>query len=986
MFSIFVNYKVFMKVFLKQVATHLFEIHRDNISQITLVFPNRRGGVFFTNYLNELVTKPLISPEIITINELFSKLSPLHVPDRLSLIFRLYKVYRESTNSTELFDDFYFWGEMLIHDFDQVDKYLVNAHDLFTNVTELKEIDERFSDLQTEERDRLGDFWKTLSNKEKTPNQLEFIRLWEDLNGVYEKFKASMMNEGIAYEGMLYREVVEECLKNSSSLFKDKHFIFIGFNALNRCEEELFDHLQSLGKASFYWDFDNYYLLDQTQEAGYFMRKNIVRFPHSGYQPECNSLTSTPKSMKIVNIASQVGQAQVAANELVRQFNGQLNFDDTAVVLCDEELLLPVINALPESIDKVNVTMGFPLKMTPVFSLISQLIDLQKNARKSADHVSFYNKDVVRILSHQLVIDFEPLTSKRLIDNILANNEIYLSDIALGKNEIFKQLFVAPQNIIELSDYFLELLKVIFLHWQEKENDETSDDLYAQDNPDKAAHDENSAIYREYLYQSYLAVNKLKDILVNDGIKVFESDNFVSKEAFFRFLLQYLSGLAIPFDGEPLEGLQIMGILETRTLDFKNIILLSMNDGIMPKISSSGSFIPYNLRRVFGLPTIEEQNAMYAYYFYRLLQRAENVTFVYDSGAGGLFTGEKSRYLYQLQLESTFKITETNIVFGVENIAVKPIRIVKDEKVMARLNDYLNGKKPLSPSAIDKYLTCPLQFYFRYSAGLDEPDEISEEVDAMIFGTLFHDAMERIYQPFVGKLVDNDMINSIIHNSALIDETIIASFREVYFKGIKPDEKVILVGRNWLIYEVVKKYVIQLLEVDRKRSPFEVVGLEKKVNTTIPINDSLQNVFVGGIIDRIDNIDGLMHILDYKTGKVEMSFPVLASLFDKENKTRNKAAFQTLVYSYILHKNQSLITEIHPGIYSLRGIFEEDFDPSLRSKETGNQQVEFVAISDQFEMHFIQLLEEIFNMAIPFTQTDIEDHCKYCSYRQICRR
>jgi len=972
-----------MKGFLKQVATHLFDKHRDNISQLTLVFPNRRGGVFFTNYLNSLVTIPLISPEIITINELFSALSTLHVPDRLSLIFRLYKVYRESTKSNELFDDFYFWGEMLIRDFDQVDKYLVNAHDLFTNVTDLKEIDARFDSLQDDEKERLGNFWKTLSDKEKTPNQQEFIRLWEDLNGVYEKLRVSLLSEGLAYEGMLYRGVVEQMIKNEGSLFDGKHFVFVGFNALNKCEEELFDYLRNNGKASFYWDYDNYYLEDQTQEAGYFLRKNLIRFPHKDYIPECKSLTSSPKTMKIVNIASQVGQAQVAGAELLSQFSGELNFDETAVVLCDEELLLPVIDALPENIEKVNVTMGYPLKMTPVFSLVSQLIDLQKNARNSAGVFSFYNKDVLRVLSHQLVIDFEPLKSKELIDLILKDNAIYLTEKELSGNDLFRQLFVAPQNIIDLSDYFLGILKTVFLHWEKKSDDETNRNLFS---PKEVATDENSAIYREYLYQSWLAVNRLKDILVNDGIKVFESDNFVSKEAFFRFLLQYLSGLAIPFDGEPLEGLQIMGILETRTLDFKNLIILSMNDGIMPKISSSGSFIPYNLRRVFGLPTIEEQNAMYAYYFYRLLQRAENVTFVYDSGAGGLFTGEKSRYLYQLQLESPFEISETNMVFSVENIAVQPISIVKDEKVMIRLNNYLDGQRRLSPSAIDKYLTCPLQFYFRYSAGLDEPDEISEEVDAMIFGTLFHDAMENIYKPYIDKTIDSDIITKIIKNQELISDMIIVSFRTVYFKGMNADEKVSLTGRNWLIYEVVKKYVNKLLEVDRKRAPFEIIGLEKKVETTISINELKQTVLIGGTIDRIDRKDDRLYIFDYKTGRAELSYPMLISLFDKENKTRNKAAFQTLVYSYILHQNQPAITNIHPGIYALRGIFEDDFDPSLRSKEIGNQPVEFVAISDQFEDQFKVLLEEIFNLDIPFAQTENEEHCKYCSYRQICRR
>lgn len=969
-----------MKGFLKQVASHLFENHHDNISQLTLVFPNRRGGLFFINYLNSLVKLPLISPRIITINELFSSLSPLFVPDRLSLIFRLFKVYKESTRSTELFDDFYYWGEMLISDFDQVDKYLVNARDLFTNVTELKEIDTRFSTLHDDERERLGNFWKTLSDKEKTPNQQEFIRLWEDLIGVYEKLKASLAGEGLAYEGMLYRGVIEQTLKESSTLFADKHYVFIGFNALNRCEEELFDYLRDQGKASFYWDFDNYYLEDMTQEAGYFLRKNLTRYPHSGYMPDCNSLLNNPKEIKIVNIASQVGQAQVAGAELLSQFDGELNFDETAVVLCDEELLLPVLNALPENIAKVNVTMGYPLKMTPVFSLITQLIDLQKNVRKSSvGEISFYNRDVLRVLSHQLVIDFDPVACKKLIDGTLSNNAVYLTKHELGEIPIFRHIFDAPQNIIELSDYFLAILKTIFLHWHQK----NTADLIAFN---EKAIDERTVIYSEYLYQSWLVVNKLKDILINGGLTVFESDNFLSKEMFFRFLLQYLSGVTIPFEGEPLEGLQIMGILETRTLDFKNLIVLSMNDGIMPKVSSSGSFIPYNLRRVFGLPTIEEQNAMYAYYFYRLLQRTENVTFVYDSGAGGLFTGEKSRYLYQLQLESSFPISERNMVFNVENISVQPIAVAKEAKVMTNLNDYLSGKKPLSPSAIDKYLTCPLQFYFRYSAALDEPDEISEEVDAAIFGLLFHHAMENIYRPFLGKVVDHEDINSIIQNQELISETIHNSFRAVYFMGMEPDEKLSLTGRNWLIFEVVKKYVNQVLNVDRSRAPFKVAGLEKQIKTTIQLSESGQNVLIGGTIDRVDMINGNLYVIDYKTGRSELSFPVLSTLFDKENKNRNKAAFQTLVYSSLLHKNQPEITAIYPGIYPLRGIFEEDFDPSVRSKESGNQPVEYIAISDQFETYFEQLLEELFNTEIPFTQTTNVEHCKYCAYRQICRK
>jgi len=971
-----------MQGFLKKVASHLFEKHGSNINLLTIVFPNRRGEVFFTHYLNSLITEPMISPELITVNDLFSSLSSLHVPDRLSLILRLYKVYREYTNANELFDDFYFWGDMLINDFDQVDKYLVNAHDLFTNVTEIKEIDARFSALNKDEKERLGNFWKTLTGNDKTLNQQEFIRLWNDINGVYEKLKSRLVNDGLAYEGMLYREVAEQIINNNPSIFGNKHFVFVGFNALNRCEEVLFDHLQKYGKAVFYWDFDNYYLKDDTQEAGYFLRKNIVRFPHSGYLADCEILTSSSKSMKIINVSSQVGQAQAAASELMGQFEGKLNFDETAVVLCDEELLLPTIFALPENIGSVNVTMGYPLKMTPVFSLITSLIDLQKNCRKSVDDILFYNKDVVNILSHQLVIDFEPLKGKQLIDMILVNNAIYLSAKEFGGNSLFRQMFVAPQNISELADYFPGILKTIFLHWKGKKTDET----IIKSRQNEISQHDNVSLYREYLYQSVLAANKLKDIILNDVIKLFESDSFFSRDTFFRLLLQYLRGLAIPFDGEPLDGLQIMGILETRTLDFRNIIFLSMNEGIMPKISSSGSFIPYNLRRVFGLPTVEEQNAMYAYYFFRLLQRAENLTYIYDSSAGGLLTGEKSRYLYQLLLDSPFKILEINTVFNIKNIPYQPISIVKDENVMASLNKYLNGNSELSPSAIDKFLTCPLQFYFRYSAGLAEPEEISEEVDPMLFGLLFHDTMENIYQPFIGKVVEIKDLDTIINDQELIANTIISSFRKIYFKGIKDGEKVQLFGRNWLVFEVVKKYVNQILAVDRNRSPFEIVGLERKVRISIPINESQQNVLIGGTIDRLDRVGNTMYILDYKTGKADLSFTLLSALFDKEEKTRNKAAFQILVYSYILNKNQPEYTVILPGIYSLREIFKDGYNPSLYSKEIGNQQVNFISIAAKFEIHFRLILEEIFNIALPFSQTTNPENCKICPYRQICRK
>ena len=959
-----------MQSFLKQVTASLLEKHSDNIGDLTIVFPNRRAGIFFSNYLNTRVSKPMISPEIITISELFSTVSTYHVPDKLSLVFRLYKVYKDMTGSIELFDDFYYWGGMLIGDFDQVDKYLVSARDLFTNITELKEIDSRFSILESENKELLENFWKTLSNEDKSHNQQEFIRLWKDLAGVYENFKAALHSEGLAYEGMLYRNAVDLFRNNNTSCFKDKQYAFVGFNALNRCEEELFDHLLKSGKASFFWDYDNYYLNDQDQEAGLFLRKNMIRFPQAKYICQPDSLTSMTRSMKVINIASQTGQAQVAGDELSRLLtaNCKFRFDDTAVVLCDEELLLPVISALPEQIDKVNITMGFPMNLTPVYSLVTQLTDLQKNCRMESGELTYYHKNILAILNHQLVITIEPLQSKELSEFIVTNNLIYLSGKELGKNNLLSLIFSSPKTIPERLEYFLTILKDIFIFWEKHESIE------------------NSSVYREYLFRAYLAVNNLKEIMVNDGPRILGCEDFMSVNTFLRILLQYLGELTIPFEGEPIEGLQIMGILETRALDFKNLILLSMNDGVMPKISSSGSFIPYNLRRAFGLPTIEEQNAMYAYYFYRLLQRAEDVTFVYNSGSNGLITSEKSRYLYQLLMESPFEVTESTVVYEIESVIAQPITITKDEKVLSLLNKYLDGESLLSPTALDKYLTCTLQFYFRYVAGIKEPDEMSEEVDAQIFGLLFHTAMENLYQPFAGKMLESETIETMIRDSDLIERTILEAFRKVYFKGIGEGEKIELLGKNWLIFEIVRKYVLRLLALDQKGAPFKIEGLERQVKVKISINDSSRKVLIGGTIDRIDRFDNYLQILDYKTGKADMSFPTLLSLFDKENKTRNKAAFQTLVYSYILHQNFPDESSIKPGIYNLRSIFEDDYDASVKCKEIGNQPVDFVSMADKFEEQFVRLLEEIFNPDIPFGQTPIQENCGYCPYKQICRR
>jgi hypothetical protein len=958
-----------MDGFLKQIAANLFQRYGSKISDLTIVFPNRRAGLFFTDYLNSLVNEPLWLPEIISINEFFTNLSELHVPDKLSLIFRLYKVYRDLTGTKESFDEFYFWGEMLVDDFDQVDKYLVDAPSLFSNISDLKEIEERFSAFRPEEKDQLENFWKSLSDTDKTTNQLEFIRLWKDLKGVYQLFKSQLKEEGLAFEGMLFRDVYEKLKSEKQDYIHEREFVVAGFNALNRCEEELFQYLQDLGKAQFFWDFDQYYVEDPVQEAGLFMRENLRKFPQKIFPYQTDLLLKSDKQMKIVSIPSQSGQAQVAAQELINRGNDKLNFDDTALVLCDEELLLPVLSAVPSQIESINVTMGFPVRLTPLFSLISLLMELQKNCRETENGSAFYNKNVIALLNHQMFSVIDPEICKKITEYIVKKNVIYLSCEEFAENIFLKKVFIKQTKVSDFPDYFLSILKDIYLFWG-------NNSLI-----------ENSVTYREYIYQTSLAINGLKTILFEEGAKIIGQKDFITKETFFRFINQHLGKLNIPFEGEPLSGLQVMGILETRTLDFKNVIILSMNDGIMPKsLSSAGSFIPYNLRKGFGLPAIEEQNAMYAYYFYRLLQRADNVTFIYNSGTEGLFTGEKSRFLYQLQVESGFKFEEKGVGFNIGSFQNKPITIGKDEKVLALMKPFLQGERKLSPSAMDKYLTCPLSFYFRYVAGLSEPEEVTEEIDARLFGLLFHKTMEALYKPLLGKSVEKENLESILNNNKLIDQTLTESFREEYFRGLKHADKLEFSGRNWLVFEVVRKYIIGTITLDISRVPFILEGLETKVHTEVDFNGGKSVVIIGGIIDRTDRKNGGIEILDYKTGITELSFPMIADLFDKEKKNRNKAAFQTLVYSYILHKNKPEETIIKPGIYSLRKIFEEDYDPILKCKEDGNKPINFPDKKVQFDGFLEHLLGDIFNKDIPFTQTVLSENCQYCAYNNICKR
>ncbi len=953
-----------LNCFLKDLAYCLYQAHGRRISDLTIVFPNRRAGLFFTEYLNTKIGEPIFSPEIITIQELFAKLSPLMVEDSLPLILRLYKVYIDLSGSKESFDEFYLWGEMLLHDFDQVDKYLVDAQLLFTNVTDLKEIDEHFNDWNEDRKQEIRNFWQSMTMDDPKSDQKEFARLWQILYPIYHKFKEELFANNIAYEGMLFRDSVENARNLTGKYLSDRKFVVAGLNALNSCEKKLFQSLKQRGVIKFFWDFDDYYMNDQHQEAALFMKDNLKLFPPEEI-PIRTDWLKPPKNFKIIHTSSTMGQAQIAANEVARWKSNREDFDETAIVLCDEELLLSVLSVLPPDIEKVNVTMGLPLKQTPLFDLMNHLIDLQKKYRKEEEEIFFHFKSVLKILNNQLIQNLYANECKIIADKIVQYNLTLISSVELCVNDFFSKIFLKVELVSDLPEYYLSILHALFQFWKKNEDKNPSSD------------------YQEYIYQFYLSINKLKNTLFEDGSSIMGHKDFLSHETFYRLLIQYLGSVKLTFEGEPLAGLQVMGILETRVLDFNNIVLLSVNEGIMPKANVSGSFIPYHLRKGNGLPTIEEQNAMYAYYFYRLLQRSKNVTFVYNSGSTGLRTGEKSRFLYQLQLESPFQIDEIASENAIDPSPFYPISVQKNGKVLTELCNISESKRRISPTALNQYLLCPLSFYFKYIVCFKEENEVTEEVDARIFGKLFHSVMEYLYSPLLNQSIKSDTLQSLVDDEVKIEASLKKAFEIHFFKSEQQNFEASLTGKNRLVFGVIKKMVLQTLLSDQKRTPFQICGIEQKVDATISIFEEAKSLRIGGFIDRIDCISGSFEIIDYKTGSVEQTFNSLNDLFDNKAKNRNKAAFQTLLYCYIWEKMHPASGPIFPSVYGLKEIFKDD-TKRFSIRENGLREVNFIEIKEAYELLLINLLEEIFNPDIPFGQTTVEENCLYCSFTSIC--
>jgi CRISPR/Cas system-associated exonuclease Cas4 (RecB family) len=954
-----------MERFLARCAEYINERHKNELHEICLVFPNRRAGVFFNAYLQKHLSAPSIGPQIITVNEFILGYSNLYEGEKLKLISILFDIFKKHTPTTESFDEFYFWGEVLLADFNDIDRYLVNAKDLFANLADLKEIEGLFDYLTPEQKTAIERFWGSISGSGQKAHHEKFISIWQKLYPVYAEFKSVLKEKKMAYGGMISRQVIEKC-NNEAPEFEFKKYYIIGLNALNNCEKTFFNLLKQQHKAVFLWDYDRFYLDDDKNEAGRFLRENLEKFPPPDDFGLSGGFFSEKKSIKLTAVSSNYGQAQAIPQFLEETDSGlKREFDNTAVVLADESLLFPALGAVSGDFGTVNVTMGYPVKNSVVYGFILLLINLLKNKRvnENGEPVA-YHRFVTDVLNHQLLGNTEPEKAAEFLAKLKENNRINVPLDEVGFSPLHQLIFTLPETVKDYSRWFLEILGQFY---------ETIKSI-----------EDNNHLLSEIIYSVYQAIEKL-ELVVSDVVD--DQQREISNAVYFRLFSQYVGQVSVAFEGAPLSGMQVMGILETRCLDFENLVILGLNENKWPRTFTAPSFIPYNLRKGFGLPGIDDQDAMYAYYFYRLIQRAKNVTATYSTLKEGIGTGELSRYGFQLLYDSDLDVQRTTLDFKFSNEPTPPVEVQGSPEKTALLLERITNENPLSPTAVNTWLQCSLRFYFRYILQLPEPDEMKDEIDSPAFGSIFHEVIENLYKPFEGKVVNKADLEKIRKNSMLIENEIRKAIGKHYFRQKEPNEKSVkLEGKTILIYENTKTFIRRVLEIDEEQAPFQLVALEGNYHTilNVSVNGKQTPVRIGGKIDRVDRVNDTLRIIDYKTGNVEsFSFKEVGELFEKDREKPKKEILQALYYCLVYRKNTGEKADLQPAIYSLRALFDDNFSPEIRKDKT---HFLFQETEEEFTEQLQKLIAEIFSHSGRFYQTPHEKFCRYCPYNKICQK
>jgi hypothetical protein len=948
-----------MTPFLKELADKMVA-GQDTLDHLTFVFPNRRAALYFQNYLSSALTKPQWAPRLMSIEEFFKRHSDLQEPDRLTLIFRLYTVYGDVLKSEEPFDRFFFWGDMLLRDFDEIDKYLVNARQLFTDLSKIKELDETFDYLTEEQRRFLQNFWVHFDEKPSVTKD-EFLRMWRHLPDVYTKFTKSLRKDNLGYEGLIHRDVAEKIAGKKD--VDGASLVFAGFNALTKAEEVLMSIMVERG-ARVFWDNDAYYVDNDIHEAGQFLR-SYRKHPVLGktFDKQLPAfIQQEKKDVDVTGVPQRIGQAKLVGKEVKEVLaalpttNLPLELSRTVIVLPDEGMLLPLMHSLPEDLLDINVTMGFPLRHTPLFSLLDLIVEMQLKRRGK----TFSHREVTAILAHPYVLALGGAEARTAETEIVRKNRVFVQISELQRDkDIFALVFTAVEPA-DATGYLLEIIRYLGASFSDKR---TFD--------------------REYAYHFHQQVARLHAILSGGA----RSPDWRGFQKLWR---QVVLSLRIPFYGEPLRGLQIMGVLETRNLDFDNVFVLSANEGLLPAAARQGSYVPHAIRCAYGLPTFEQQDATYAYLFYRLLQRSKKVSFFYNTEPDVVGNGEMSRFVQQVILESKLGVRRRVLHNDVHVQAVKSVQVPKTGIVLGLMEKYIKevaapGYQPrLTPSSLNDYVECTLRFYLKHIAELKEAEEVEEDVDARVFGNIIHNVVNWFYEDLLKR--GSKMVNQsdLGQTEETVERLIDRAFRKQYF--LDDNAEVVYDGQRVVVKAVAKTFIATVLEKDLEYAPFEIRMLEESFGETIALTDG-RKVRIGGKIDRADWKEGTLRVIDYKTGKDDLNFESIESLFNHDS-GRNKAAFQTILYAYVHSlRSKSSNDRIKPGIMNKKTLFKDSAFGHKMGFGTKATVLEDVRpLLPEFGERLHNLVEEIFNPGVDFVQTTEHKTCQWCAYKSMCRR
>lgn len=948
-----------MEAFLHKLAKEIHRQFPDELKDICIVLPNRRASLFLKKHLAEIYNKTIWAPEIFATEDFISKHSGYNSIDNLELLFQFYEVYKNiEKDEAKNFEEFSKWAPTLLSDFNEIDNYLADAEKLFSTVNQIRALE----------------IWN-LGEQEPTPIQLQFIAFWEKLYTYYKTLKEKLHTKNLAYPGMAARHSAENIAHIASQLSYKKIF-FAGFNALNKAEEKIIKYLTLHKKAELFWDADAYYMDNERQEAGVFLRYYKQKwFDNHGQKFNWieNNWRSSEKKIEIIGTAKNLNQVK-AAGEILAKLKSDKNYQDTAVVLADENLLMPLLNSMPKEVEHLNVTMGMPLKYIPLYNLLEHILQMHEHAAKHAKenikNYRFYHGDISRLLQNPLIAGIwneseAGFLLQKLDAYIKRKNRIYITFAELE----------SQCNSQELA--FLHDLQLVLNNW---ENNPLlaikgikalialfKNNLYSIQNKQK------QKVEAEYLFLFSKICNRIERY-----IQTF--DALIDVATLRSLFNQILRNESLAFYGEPLKGLQVMGVLETRTLDFETVILISANEGVLPSGKTMGSMIPYDIKRAFGLPTYSEKDSIFAYHFYRLLQRAKNIYLIYNTEADDLGGGEKSRYIAQLSQElpqqnSKVKITESILTLEVPKHSTNEIIKEKNEIVLQQLNKWI--EKGISPSALNSYISCPLDFYYKYILKLRESDEdaVEETIEANTLGSYIHNTLQEIYTPFINRVLNETELKNA-------KELIPDILKKQFLNDFSIED--ISYGKNYLTYTMAEKQVLKFIdkeieEVKRLKKDNQyitIIALEEAFETEISFNNNGKETKakLSGRIDRIDKIGNTVRVIDYKTGKVDDKEMTLATIEEILNADGKKSkALQLLTYTVLYEQKLKEADEIQTGIISFRNINNPYYFLSIQKSEIVNAEV----IQQSKEL-IQEILEEIFNSDTPFLHKASAQYCTMC--------